>query len=554
MNQFHILMYILCINYILTFHSDETVSDTTWNLGFTFCETKTPKESHLYPCCQKCSCESDCQYFGNCCPDKILTPGIQIKYPCVELGKYLNAPRGLPDIQYAMEYHVIDDCPSFALELLYPKCFTLDDLEDFIAVSDPVTDRVYKNKHCALCNGVKHYTEWKLVTDCGLYFQKSYTSRSEWFSYIVKNCSATPWPQKWTDGLSVKCHLFPEKLRKCNSTGRWKQQDDDVQYACESENQYTSSLLYQEEQGKSVFYENAYCKVCNTDINEVWQDLCKHTTVFDNKRGSSEFASFINFMKEDVVDNIAKITCLQSEIWDHYNNMCMAVSCPSATFFLRDKCEHIFVPFPGQVFQVKFKVKSNVKNYIWKQEDAFIIDREITQLFQNENCYRCGTLLIKYDHVDAYAIANYDVRSQGTCTMQFLVKKVQALIAMPLDSIRKDNTTSFTMKPELDDDLTSMNSGMSLYSANGRYCPTVKYIDRSMVDKCPRIVLPEQYILNVSSFKPTTVRGGTICVDEYFRILKFIHNSQEQLYSGYILLQFELVTLYLLHLYNNMNV
>ncbi|KAL4235562.1 hypothetical protein ACF0H5_003958 [Mactra antiquata] len=471
-------------------------------------KTKKPNESHLFPCCQKCSCEPDCQYFGNCCPDKILKPGVQIKYPCVDLSKYLNIPRRLTAFDFAMGYRMVDDCPSFELSSLYPKCFVLEDLEDFIVVSDPITDRVYKNKHCALCNGVRHYTQWKLKTDCGIYTQKPYTTLSQWYSYIARTCRLTPLPPAWTDGLSVKCNLFPERTKKCNSTGRWKQQNQDVQYACETENQYTSSLLYSEIGAKVIYYENAYCKLCNTENDEVWPDLCKRATLFGYRKSLHQFNSFINFMEQDFVDNKAKVNCLEKEIWDHYNEECIAVSCPSSTFFLRDKCEHLFIALPGQAFEIMFKVTVNRENYFWDKEDAQVIHRVITQLVQNEDCHQCGTFLMTFNHTeDTSVIARYELETQGTCTLQFLMKKLQALIAMPLDKIRKDNFTNFTITPDLDVDITVI--AVTLQTANVYFCSRVKYIDRTMIDPCPRIVLSEKYRFNVTSFKPSTLRSDT---------------------------------------------
>ncbi|KAL4228531.1 hypothetical protein ACF0H5_011581 [Mactra antiquata] len=504
---------------------------------------KKPKESHLYPCCQKCSCEDDCQQFGNCCPDKILKPGVTVKYPCVNLGQYLNIPRGL-ESEHGLVYRIVDDCPSIMLSLLYPKCFISEDIEDFIVVSDPVTDRIYKNKHCALCNGVNVYTKWDLTTNCDFSSIKLNASRSEWYSYIVRNCSLTPQPQKWTDGLSVKCYQVPRKIMTCNYTGRWKQQDDDVQDACEADNQYTNNLLYQEVHSSSVTYRNAYCQLCNAQEDEVWPDLCTLVTIFGFMRGTSQFAYFINYIDDS--DTTSKSICLQSEIWDPYNEICTAVSCPSTTFFLQNKCENLLIALPGQAFAIIFNITSNIDNYAWKKEDVVIIDRSITQMLQNADCFQCGTYLMKKEISSPDSYTLYEVKTQDTCTQRYLVKKMQELMLRTKETIRKDNATTFILTLDLDFN-PSRVTNLASHGANTRFCPMTEIIDRKMVDVCPRIVLPLEYSFNVTSFKPKTIRGGTICVDEYFSVMKSIHNSQIQQYPDPILLQSVLIALYLLY-------
>ncbi|KAL4224902.1 hypothetical protein ACF0H5_015598 [Mactra antiquata] len=293
-----------------------------------FCTTKAIKtlaanESELTPCCQKCSCEPDCQLFGNCCPDKELTPEVQVKYPCVSIYLYYNKPRNITLYQtYDLYYHVINDCPTRKLLSEYPRCFKLRYLEDYAFVSDPLTGRVYQNKHCARCNGVFDYTEWYLSTDCSMI---SDVSLDEWLRLLYTSCEITPIPPEASSGQAYRC--FPQKSKdilKCNSTGELETIDAEIQDACEFDNPKTNSLFYQDAELPGV-YQNPYCKLCNADNGEGWTDLCKPLSSLSPSYSLHAFSVLLNFFYEEETDVESSSHCKQTELWDPFQvSLCLS--------------------------------------------------------------------------------------------------------------------------------------------------------------------------------------------------------------------------------------
>ncbi|KAL4235746.1 hypothetical protein ACF0H5_004138 [Mactra antiquata] len=270
------------------------------------------------PCCQKCSCEADCQLFGNCCPDKELTSGV-VRYPCVDLDQYYNKPRGIPTITTRTNvfYHVIDDCPTTVNSYEYPKCSAPRDLEDLIFVTDRLTGRVYKNKDCAKCHGVKEYVEWEIATNCP--YKSEGLTREEWFSYVLKSCIITPILFDISVSQAFRCYPKSGQIKKCNVTGTWKRRDLDIRQACELDNPETNSLYYHERFDK-IFrrdaYQNAFCKLCNPLDDKEWSDLCIDVLSTPNggKLTSSGFSVVINFKKPTETSQSPK--CVQGHVWD----------------------------------------------------------------------------------------------------------------------------------------------------------------------------------------------------------------------------------------------
>lgn len=283
---------------------------------------KKKDESHLIPCCGKCSCDPDCQLFGTCCPDKELTQSIAEKYPCTQIDKYFNEPREiLTTDRYELFYHMIDDCPNAILDQSYPRCSVLTELDDYVTVSDPKTDRVYKNKHCAKCNGIEDYVEWKLLTDCRYEEHYNFTIK-EWHAYIKEYCQITPIPPDQTAGLLYKCTDENDIIKKCNKTGMWTTYDQEIKTACERDNSTQSNIYTYEKFSIMVrdkkYYKNVYCMMCNTDQKVTQSGLCETELDFIGKRSHTSLSVIVNF-KVGVEENEEKQEkCHHSQIWNPF--------------------------------------------------------------------------------------------------------------------------------------------------------------------------------------------------------------------------------------------
>lgn len=66
--------------------------------------------------------------------------------------------------------------------------------EDFVWVSDTATNKIYNNKFCAECNGVKKYKDWYLTTDCPEIMEGDYSFKD--MNIVPARCSLSVVPQE----------------------------------------------------------------------------------------------------------------------------------------------------------------------------------------------------------------------------------------------------------------------------------------------------------------------------------------------------------------------
>ncbi|KAL4224891.1 hypothetical protein ACF0H5_015587 [Mactra antiquata] len=424
-----------------------------------FCTTKAlktlqPNETDLVPCCQKCSCEHDCQLFGNCCPDKELKPGIKTQFPCVEVGMYYNAPRRITtSSNFHISYHVINECSSIIDIYKYPRCYAPRDLEDFVFVSDPVTDRVYQNKHCAVCNGVQNYTEWLLITNCPL--QSESLTRDEWFAYIIKNCEITPIPPDSKAGQAFQCYQ-PENdhIEKCNVSGDLQAMNMNIKVACEFGNPQINNIFFD----TNVFshmtnfdsFENVYCKLCNTADTEEWSELCDDivsTSLLS--KSTSALSVILNFIKAEEIS--LKPQCKQGQIWDSFQAACMDVICPVSSMYLEGKCEDMYtqfqVPTEG-VYSVYFRIKEgNTMSLVWHGIVNDLHD-VVTGMISNDHCVQCQSSV--ENGINGNIYFKYIMKTTEDCSKASLINLIHTWIRNPHVFFISNIYSNITLIPDLD--------------------------------------------------------------------------------------------------------
>ncbi|KAL4219375.1 hypothetical protein ACF0H5_021955 [Mactra antiquata] len=478
------------------------------------------------PCCQKCSCEPDCQLFGNCCPDKELTPDVQVKYPCIQLDQYHNEPRNIIPfkIQNAY-YHVINDCPTKHQSARYPRCSELRYLEDYAFVSDPLTGRVYQNKHCARCNGVMDYTVWYLSTDC-TYGNKGFTWE-EWSSYLLTSCQITPIPPAYSSGNTSRCYGSKrEDIRECNFTGKWKTVDKAIQNACEYENPAINDMYYHDvTHVGTVIFQNPFCKLCNAKDDEDWSDLCKQllppfkAEKIDGKR---IIVRLIDFVRDEETVVEASPRCSQLEVWDPFQESCITVTCPTPLVHLAGKCQDIYERYPEETYAIYFKIESNL-TYISYYE-IVNVHETITNIIPNEHCYRCGTR--PYIAENNVLYIRYDIKTQDGCSEDYLVRQVKLMIDSP--PVSNGYNTLVRLVPDIRTPWIEFipNGDGFRYDQNGT-CWFPIQVNEAFIDRCPRVSI-EHFKFNVTVHDGLDFRSknnGTICVDDYFRIMQSLNRS-----------------------------
>ena len=125
-------------------------------------------------------------------------------------------------------------------------------IDDIIPVSDPVTNVHYKNKYCALCNGISLETkliQWKL---------KVYNDH--YISIPNERLLAVIEEQKGNVLFIPPSFLYVEKcswpaytVSTCNETGLWDEYNEVTEEACHSFIDPFNST-----------YQNYYCYLCNS--------------------------------------------------------------------------------------------------------------------------------------------------------------------------------------------------------------------------------------------------------------------------------------------------
>ncbi|KAL4224919.1 hypothetical protein ACF0H5_015615 [Mactra antiquata] len=486
-----------------------------------FCTTKatktlSPSKTGLMPCCQRCSCEPDCELFGNCCPDKELTPEIQVKYPCVSLDEYYNAPRAVK-IRVATNvfYHIIDDCPSVVHSIQYPRCSVPRELEDYVFVSDVQTGRVYKNTDCAKCNGVKQYAEWQMATDCRT--QSETLSREEWYSHILTSCVMTPVLLDSTISQDFRCYPKERYVEKCNSTGTWKNLDSEIQDACELENSKTNDMYYHAPiQGlvHTFAYQTAFCKLCNPLEVIEWSDLCVNilSPLYDYKSMSfMAFSVIINFVKAEETSLVPQ--CKQDQIWDPYKEVCVSVTCPVSSSYLNGKCEDMYKRLPGLTYDIFFRITSSQNEF--SIEVLKDMHDTVTDVISNTHCYQCSSQIFT-EHGTSNVYLIYLIQSTKRCPEAYLLRKVKQMARN--QQFHSNLSPNITFVLDFSATTINMKRKGSAYIVNTNCGKNVR-VDQKMIDRCPRI--PLAYLeLNVTDNDLKTERDGSLCLQEYFEIMR----------------------------------
>ena len=284
--------------YVESFNSDTTVTTGVTSL-YKLCpytnyctknKTKNQDNAEKSACCGNCSCEENCWKRGSCCPDKSNITVIQPLATCesvvVKRSPYVH-PTSVEGNLY-QRYFVTKSCPTKD-DTLAEKCSgnLQSSLEDYVWVTDKTTNDIYNNKHCAICNGVKVFTPWKIRTDCteALNGKKSPEAA---VNFILDECGLTVESPSTEDHTDNVC-LVPD-ISQCNVTGRWESHDLALETACNSFNQiYTKENLI-----ATTRYRNVYCFLCNSPKGQVVSDICSYE-YSSIKHGGVSFSGILDY-------------------------------------------------------------------------------------------------------------------------------------------------------------------------------------------------------------------------------------------------------------------
>lgn len=207
---------------------------------------KFPKISEDVNICPFCSRRSNCFVYNNCCPD------LEIQFSSSDCTNNIiyssNNTRKIEN-----KYAIVSKCPKGGDTNLLHLCTKSRSIEHGL-LYPPVTSTTYlltfKNKFCALCNGIKQFIPWKLNFTCDIKFNFTTTVNEIVTTAIKHQCSISYIP-----GQSLSNKVKPCKksflINKCNVTGTWEQYNRNVEYACGKLNNPFPP------------YRNIFCYMCN---------------------------------------------------------------------------------------------------------------------------------------------------------------------------------------------------------------------------------------------------------------------------------------------------
>lgn len=163
--EIKILFFILLLNSGHSFVSDYkmVMSKLQESCPFTsFCEEKATKHfpenyTNQRPCCESCSCKSDCEKDNNCCFGK------------TDVWKKCRSPIMNSKTRTA-NFWMIQSCSNNAYSQDYNNSiiciFNESDYKSFMPVVSQNSGDIFVNSECAYCNEIYDIIPWKLAVNC----------------------------------------------------------------------------------------------------------------------------------------------------------------------------------------------------------------------------------------------------------------------------------------------------------------------------------------------------------------------------------------------------
>ena len=246
------------------------------------------------PCCRPCSCNDDCWKRGECCPDKeppSTRPQLERCLDTIVIRRDLMDNYTFDGVNYGIpRYYVIDSCPDLETDVMtVMKCSgkSQETLDDITWVTGTENGKIYKNKFCAECNGVRSFINWDLVSNC---HDITNAEKLKSGAIIPKGCRLFVNPPDSMKDMSTNLCILPS-ISQCNMTGKWDKYDNYIEEACEAfESPFLKKYLL-----TSSVYRNVFCYLCNQQKWDEKEDVCEPlTTYYSKKLGSGEFIVLLN--------------------------------------------------------------------------------------------------------------------------------------------------------------------------------------------------------------------------------------------------------------------
>ncbi|WAQ97230.1 hypothetical protein MAR_029920, partial [Mya arenaria] len=286
------------------------------------------REAYDYPgyldsCCGACSCDLEvCLDTNNCCLDIILNystqfpPQTKLSKSCIPLE--IGQTSG---VGYRSHMYAVSSCTRHKDQSEYiniNKCENkyvaggVGSVIDIVPCFDRLNRTLFRNRHCAYCNG---------VLDVDLeYFNTSLTCET----LIDGSRDETVLLDKILEKRSCKIAFHPEPefeiysctgaVNSCNQTGLWTIYNADIEAACLA---YTSVYSLDSLSELSRF-KNIFCYICNGyDPNDLRQ-LCQIPYYMDKHSEIFSFSGLLNVQRS--LDDMSAVRVNENP--DEENTFC----------------------------------------------------------------------------------------------------------------------------------------------------------------------------------------------------------------------------------------
>ena len=268
------------------------------------------------PCCRNCSCYDDCWETQRCCPDKEDTvireqpTDLECKETVTKHKKY-GQSRDYNGYNFGIGMYLITDkCPDENTEeQLKEKCSAENKtgIDDYRWASDEQTGKIYQNRHCALCHGVKTWWSWNILTTCNEILKAHYTNVTE--VIFSEKCDLINVVPETHAETVTRFRCFTPSITSCNQTGLWRQYDRHTEDACQSFTQ-----IYFSYELRRYIYKNVFCYLCNSEERFPTIHLCRKPDQI--RKGPNPFSALLNI--EEIKAVPPNNSCRGDELNDVY--------------------------------------------------------------------------------------------------------------------------------------------------------------------------------------------------------------------------------------------
>ena len=216
------------------------------------------------PCCESCSCADDCREQHNCCYDKKdaipSTKELACK-PAMVKTRNIASDNSWTKGFKSIGYYIVDRCPVDETNAtLQYKCAggMGKEIDDFVWVTDSKSERIFQNRYCAQCYGVKMWTSWLVRTLCVDILEADFQSITE--IVLSPLCNIINQPPKSQLDISRQFECLLPDITACNQTGLWSKYDATIEDACT-----TNKVPFFQGLFNPIVYKNMFCFLCNHD-------------------------------------------------------------------------------------------------------------------------------------------------------------------------------------------------------------------------------------------------------------------------------------------------